>query len=126
MHLNRLLLPPERAFSYGTRGAGKSTSPRDTFPDAYVGDLLSEETYQRLLARPGLFADELRNVPSGQWVIVDEVQRLPNLLKRGAPHDRNQAVAFCPLRIECQKAEASRCESSCGACSAPCHAPLCA
>ena len=64
----------------GPRGAGKSTWLRDTFPDAYVVDLLSEVTYQRLLARPGLFTDELRNVPVGQWVIVDEVQRLPNLL----------------------------------------------
>jgi predicted AAA+ superfamily ATPase len=45
-----------------------------------VFDLLSEETYQRLLARPASFADELRVVPNGQWVIVDEVQRLPNLL----------------------------------------------
>jgi predicted AAA+ superfamily ATPase len=42
--------------------------------------MLSEETYQRLLASPGHFADELRAVPAGKWVIVDEVQRLPGLL----------------------------------------------
>ncbi|MFV9691706.1 MAG: hypothetical protein ACNY01_12180, partial [Desulfobacteria bacterium] len=36
--------------------------------------------YQRLLANPGHFADELRAVPTGRWVIVDEVQGLPNLL----------------------------------------------
>ncbi|MDL1976102.1 MAG: hypothetical protein LWX55_15290, partial [Deltaproteobacteria bacterium] len=36
--------------------------------------------YQGLLANPGHFADELRAVPTGRWVIVDEVQRLPNLL----------------------------------------------
>lgn len=64
----------------GPRGSGKSTWLRNTFPDAHVIDLLAEETYQRLLARPGLFADELRNVPRDQWVIIDEVQRLPNLL----------------------------------------------
>jgi predicted AAA+ superfamily ATPase len=45
-----------------------------------VIDLLSEETYQRLLANPGHFAYELSAVPTGRWVIVDEVQRLPNLL----------------------------------------------
>ncbi len=44
----------------GPRGSGKSTWLRTTFPDAYVIDLLAEETYQRLLASPGLFADELR------------------------------------------------------------------
>jgi len=64
----------------GPRGSGKSTWLRTTFPDAHVFDLLSEETYQRLLARPGFFADELRAVPADKWVIVDEVQRLPNLL----------------------------------------------
>jgi predicted AAA+ superfamily ATPase len=45
-----------------------------------VIDLLSEEVYQRLLANPGLFADEVRAVPTDKWVIIDEVQRLPNLL----------------------------------------------
>ncbi|MFB3887514.1 MAG: ATP-binding protein [Thermodesulfobacteriota bacterium] len=64
----------------GPRGSGKSTWLRGTFPDAYVFDLLSEEVFQRLLAKPGLFADELRAVSADQWVIVDEVQRLPGLL----------------------------------------------
>jgi len=64
----------------GPRGSGKSTWLRATFPDAYLFDLLSEETYQRLLARPGSFADELRAVSTDKWVIVDEVQRLPGLL----------------------------------------------
>lgn len=43
-------------------------------------NLLSEETYKRLLANPGQFAEKLRVVPNSSWVIVDEVQRLPNLL----------------------------------------------
>ena len=58
----------------GPRGSGKSTWLRTTFPDAHVIDLLAEETYQRLLASPGLFADELRALTSDKWVIVDEVQ----------------------------------------------------
>ena len=64
----------------GPRGSGKSTWLRATYPDAHVIDLLSEETYQRLLANPGHFANELRAVPTGKWVIIDEVQRLPGLL----------------------------------------------
>jgi predicted AAA+ superfamily ATPase len=64
----------------GPRGSGKSTWLRATFPAGYVIDLLAEETYQRLLANPGLFADELRALKTPQWVIVDEVQRLPGLL----------------------------------------------
>lgn len=79
--LKRVLKSPEQTFFLlGPRGSGKTTWLRATFSDAHVIDLLSEETYQRLLASPGQFADELRAVPAGRWVIVDEVQRLPNLL----------------------------------------------
>jgi predicted AAA+ superfamily ATPase len=79
--LNRIIKVPKQSFFLlGPRGSGKSTWLSATFPDAHVVDLLSEETYQRLLANPGQFADELRTVSTGRWVIVDEVQRLPNLL----------------------------------------------
>jgi len=79
--LKRILKAPNQSFFLmGPRGSGKSTWFRSTFPDAHVIDLLSEETYQRLLANPGLFADELRALAPGSWVIVDEMQRLPNLL----------------------------------------------
>jgi len=81
MMLNRIFKAPEQSFFLlGPRGTGKSTWLRATFPNAYVIDLLSEETYQRLLANPGHFASELRSVKTGHWVVVDEVQRLPNLL----------------------------------------------
>ena len=79
--LKRILNAPEQSFFLlGPRGSGKSTWLRAMFPDAHVVDLLSEETYQRLLSNPGQFAGELRAIPSGRWVIVDEVQRLPDLL----------------------------------------------
>src|SRR4030042_2806814 len=79
--LRRIIKAPQQSFFLmGPRGSGKSTWLRATFPDAHVFDLLSEETYQWLLARPGFFADELRAVPTDKWVIVDEVQRLPGLL----------------------------------------------
>lgn len=79
--LKRIFKAPKQSFFLlGPRGSGKSTWLRAAFPDAHVIDLLSEETYQRLLANPGSFADEMRAVSSGHWVIVDEVQRLPNLL----------------------------------------------
>ena len=66
----------------GPRGSGKSTWLRSAFPDARVINLLSEEIYQRLLARPELFADELRALRPGKLVVVDEIQRLPNLLNQ--------------------------------------------
>jgi len=81
MMLPRILKAPEYSFFLmGPRGSGKSTWLRATFPDAHVIDLLAEDTYQRLLATPGLFADELRAHADDRWVIVDEIQRLPGLL----------------------------------------------
>ncbi len=81
MILPRIIKAPKKSFFLlGPRGTGKSTWLGSTFPDAHVIDLLAEDTYQRLLANPGLFADELRAVASGRWGIVDEVQRLPRLL----------------------------------------------
>jgi predicted AAA+ superfamily ATPase len=79
--LKRIIKVPEQSFFLlGPRGSGKSTWLRSMFSDAHVIDLLSEETYQRLLSNPGQFADELRYITTGGWVIVDEVQRLPDLL----------------------------------------------
>ena len=81
MTIPRLFQAPNRSFFLlGPRGVGKSTYLRNTFPDAHVIDLLSEATYHRLLANPGLLAAELRAVPDGQWVVLDEIQRLPSLL----------------------------------------------
>jgi predicted AAA+ superfamily ATPase len=78
---NRILAPPKQSFFLmGPRGSGKSTWLRSTYGDAHVIDLLSEETYQNLLAYPALFADQLRAVKSGSWVVIDEIQRLPQLL----------------------------------------------
>ena len=81
MTIPRLFQAPNRSFFLlGPRGVGKSTYLRYTFPDAHVIDLLSEATFQSLLANPGLLAAELRAVPDGQWVVLDEIQRLPSLL----------------------------------------------
>jgi predicted AAA+ superfamily ATPase len=79
--LKRILKAPAQSFFLlGPRGTGKSTWLQAIFPDAHVVDLLSETTYQDLLANPGLFAHQLRAVSPGKWVVIDEVQRLPALL----------------------------------------------
>lgn len=80
-NFKRILTPPKQSFFLmGPRGSGKSTWLRSLYPDSHVVDLLSEEKYQRLLARPALFADEMRALKPGSWVVVDEIQRLPQLL----------------------------------------------
>ncbi len=81
MTIPRILEAPQKSFFLlGPRGVGKSTYLRIAFPHAHVINLLAEDTYQRLLANPGLLSAELRAVPSDRWVVVDEMQRLPALL----------------------------------------------
>jgi len=75
-----LPLPLQSFFLLGPRGSGKTTWLRANLPGAHFIDLLAEETYQRLLTRPQLLADELRPLTPGSWVVIDEVQRLPFLL----------------------------------------------
>lgn len=53
---------------------------RQSCQDGHWIDLLDESIYQRLLADPSQFANELRAVDPGKWIVVDEFQRLPNLL----------------------------------------------
>ena len=81
MTIPRIFDAPRKSFFLlGPRGVGKSTYLRSAFPDAHVVNLLAEDTYQRLLANPGLLAGELRAVPDDRWVVLDEMQRLPALL----------------------------------------------
>ena len=77
----RILSAPRGSFFlFGPRGTGKSTWLKQQFPSARRIDLLDEGLYQELLARPALFAQLIAGEKANSWVIVDEVQRLPNLL----------------------------------------------
>ncbi len=77
----RILNPPKGSFFlFGPRGTGKSTWLRATYPRAHTINLLDESLYQSYLANIGLFAAELRVLSPGSLVIVDEIQRLPQLL----------------------------------------------
>jgi predicted AAA+ superfamily ATPase len=78
---SRILTPAKGSFFlHGVRGVGKSTWARETFPGAYVVDLLDEGRHQALLADPALLGLELRTLPAGRVVVLDEVQRVPALL----------------------------------------------
>lgn len=77
----RLLKPPvnKSFFLFGPRGTGKTTWVRATFPGALYLDLLKAEIYNDLLANPGRLENLIpKNFKS--WVIIDEVQRIPELL----------------------------------------------
>ncbi len=81
MYYDRILKAPAQSFFLlGPRGTGKTTWLRHEFPQAHVVNLLDESLYQSLLANPALFAAQLQALPETSWVVVDEIQRLPNLL----------------------------------------------
>ena len=66
-------------FLFGPRGTGKTTWIKSSFSDALYFDLLEFDLYNDLLARPG----RLENlIPPGfqNWIILDEIQRIPELL----------------------------------------------
>ncbi len=73
------LLKKKSHFLFGPRYVGKSTLIREQIKDAIVFDLLEAKTYQKLLKHPSFIAETL---PQGEHpiVVIDEVQRLPELL----------------------------------------------
>jgi len=77
----RLLQPPAKQsfFLFGPRGVGKTAWAHEQFPDALFFDLLDHQTYTQLLAAPQRLGDQ---IPQGHKarVVVDEVQRAPELL----------------------------------------------
>ncbi len=100
----RLLKPPtESFFLLGLRGSGKSTWAREHFPRAAKYDLLDESLYQAYLRDPGLFGGELRRLPRGAWVVIDEVQRLPGLLNDVHRAIENQGLRFVLLGSSARK-----------------------
>jgi len=75
-----LSLPSRSFFVFGPRGTGKTTWLRNVLPKALWFDLLDTHTYLSLNRDPGLLEKRIETLPSGAWVVIDEVQKLPALL----------------------------------------------
>lgn len=104
----RGLKPPrESFFLFGVRGVGKSTWARHQFPKAPRIDLLDEGVFQSHLRSPELFGQELRRLPRGSWVVVDEIQRLPSLLNAVHRAIEESGLRFVLLGSSARKLKAS-------------------
>jgi len=66
-------------FLFGPRGTGKTTWVKSKFPGALYLDLLEAELFNDLLANPQRL-EKLIPEHFKDWVIIDEVQRIPELL----------------------------------------------
>lgn len=78
--LARITPTPERSFLlFGPRGSGKSAWLEATFPDGVHVDLLRGERFKELSARTEQL-EAVCDAAAGRWVLIDEIQRVPELL----------------------------------------------
>lgn len=77
----RSLKPPSRQsfFLFGPRGVGKTAWVREQFPSTPFFDLLDHAVYTQLLAAPQRMGEQIPQAYRG-WVVIDEVQRVPEVL----------------------------------------------
>jgi predicted AAA+ superfamily ATPase len=80
-------------FLLGPRGTGKSWWTRKSFSWALIVDLLDAGTLRELAARPERLRDMVHAVSGCSAVVVDEVQKLPDLLE----------VVHCLIEERCGK-----------------------
>ncbi len=78
--INRLMELPNRSFFLlGPRATGKTTWLKQRLPHASWYNLLRTQEYLRL-SNSDTFVKEVSSLPEGSWIVIDEVQRRPELL----------------------------------------------
>ena len=77
----RLLTVPKAQsfFLFGPRGVGKTAWLHSQMPDALFFDLLDARVFTQLLAAPERLGEQIPADYAG-WVVLDEIQRVPELL----------------------------------------------
>lgn len=77
----RFFQPPTgHYYLFGPRGTGKSTWLRRTYSDALWLDLLAPDVERSLAARPERLRERVAGASEARVVVIDEVQRVPQLL----------------------------------------------
>ena len=81
-YVSRFIMAPEgHFFLLGPRGTGKTLWTREQFPDALVVDLLDPATHREMVARPERLEELVLGNADRRRVILDEVQKSPELLE---------------------------------------------
>ena len=70
----------EGMFLFGARQTGKSTLLKERFKEAIYYDLLNPSVRKAFKLNPNRLWEALQDKPSGTLVIVDEIQKIPELL----------------------------------------------
>lgn len=82
MEIERKFLhpPAQHFFLFGPRGTGKSTWLRRALPRAAWIDLLAPAEHRLYAARPERLRELAAAQPAGSDIVIDEIQRVPELL----------------------------------------------
>ena len=80
MYSRLIALPKQSFFLFGPRGTGKSMWLSQALPNALTIDLLKSSAYLAYQRDPSLLVREVAALDAGSWIVIDEVQKLPELL----------------------------------------------
>ena len=80
VYTRSLKLPNYSFFLFGPRGTGKTTWLRKNLSSAYWKNLLLDSDYLPLLNDSSILSKEVEALKDGSWIVIDEVQKIPNLL----------------------------------------------
>lgn len=72
--------PKYHFFLFGPRGTGKTTWLRQNYPDAIWIDLLEPDVFRSYSAHPERLREIVLAYPEKKTVVVDEIQKVPDLL----------------------------------------------
>lgn len=79
--VSRFFNPPKGSFFlFGPRGTGKTTWLKGHFRQALFLNLLDPDTFREFSARPERLRERLEGRPATRHVVIDEVQRVPEIL----------------------------------------------
>lgn len=80
-YIDRVFKEPEKSyFLFGPRGTGKSTMTENNHPEALFIDLRKADMRYRLSAAPDLLIELVSAQPGGMTIVIDEIQKIPELL----------------------------------------------
>ncbi|MBU2513213.1 AAA family ATPase [bacterium] len=65
---------------WGPRQTGKTTLLKSLFKDSYWIDLLKSDQYRRFMQAPNELREIIQANPSIKHVVIDEIQKVPELL----------------------------------------------
>ena len=80
-YIERVFKEPEQSyFLFGPRGTGKSTMTEERHSKALLIDLRKADMRYRLSASPDLLIELVEAQPDGTTIVIDEIQKIPELL----------------------------------------------